>query len=67
MPRTTTLTPARPAAPRDGGDTAASAARLYPTKNDLPEAARREAVTLLNQGWPTASTCKPSASRPTGT
>jgi starvation-inducible DNA-binding protein len=48
MSRTTTLTPARPAAPRDDGD-AAAASRLYPTKNDLPETARREAVALLNQ------------------
>ncbi len=48
--RATPVTPARPSAPetipesrfRDG-------ARLYVTKNDLPEAARIEAIALLNQ------------------
>jgi starvation-inducible DNA-binding protein len=35
--------------PRDGSDSRPDASRLYPTKNDLPEAARREAVELLNQ------------------
>ena len=39
---------AQPAS-RDGSDSRPDASRLYPTKNDLPEAARREAVELLNQ------------------
>ena len=49
---TTRTAPARrsaqPAA-RDGSDSRPDASRLYPTKNDLPEAGRREAVELLNQ------------------
>ena len=49
---TTRTAPARRSAqpaPRDGSDSRPDASRLYPTKNDLPEAARREAVELLNQ------------------
>ena len=48
---TRTATPRRGAQPasRDGADSRPDASRLYPTKNDLPEAARREAVELLNQ------------------
>jgi starvation-inducible DNA-binding protein len=49
---TTRTAPARRSAQpasRDGSDTRPDASRLYPTKNDLPEAARREAVELLNQ------------------
>ena len=40
----------RPAAARQSGNGAgADTARLYPTKNDLPAAARAEAIPLLNQ------------------
>ena len=48
---TRTATPRRGAQPasRDGADSRPDASRLYATKNDLPEAARREAVELLNQ------------------
>jgi starvation-inducible DNA-binding protein len=51
MTRTATPTTRRAAQPasRDGSDSRPDASRLYPTKNDLPEAARREAVELLNQ------------------
>lgn len=34
---------------RDATDTRFDAATLYPTKNDLPETARREVIGLLNQ------------------
>jgi starvation-inducible DNA-binding protein len=46
-----TITPRRePAAvSRSASETRFAATRLYPTKNDLPEASRREAVGLLNQ------------------
>ena len=46
-----TLTPRRePAAvSRTASETRFTTARLYSTRNDLPEAARREAVGLLNQ------------------
>ncbi|MFL5493108.1 MAG: DNA starvation/stationary phase protection protein Dps [Gemmatimonadales bacterium] len=46
-----TLTPRRepPAVSRSASETRYTATRLYPTRNDLPEAARREAVGLLNQ------------------
>ena len=47
-PTATARRSAQPAA-RDGSDSRPDASRLYPTKNDLPEAARREAVELLNQ------------------
>ena len=40
---------ARPAATRGASDTRYDSARLHPTKNDLPEATRSEAVGLLNQ------------------
>jgi len=52
MTRTATPTATRrsaPAAARDGSERQRETSRLYPTKNDLPEAARREAVELLNQ------------------
>jgi starvation-inducible DNA-binding protein len=46
-----TLTPRRepPAVSRSASETRFSTTRLYPTRNDLPEAGRREAVGLLNQ------------------
>jgi starvation-inducible DNA-binding protein len=46
-----TITPRRePAAvSRGASETRFATTRLYPTKNDLPEASRREAVGLLNQ------------------
>ena len=47
-PTATARRSAQPAA-RDGSDSRPDVSRLYPTKNDLPEAARREAVELLNQ------------------
>jgi starvation-inducible DNA-binding protein len=40
---------ARPAATRGAADTRYDSTRLHPTKNDLPEATRIEAVGLLNQ------------------
>jgi len=48
---TTTRPPRRPApaTSRDASETRFEAARPYPTKNDLSEAARREAIGLLNQ------------------
>ena len=48
---TPTASPRRGAqtASRESSDARPDASRLYPTKNDLPEAARREAVELLNQ------------------
>ena len=50
MTRTATTTRrGDPPASRDGADSGPDAVRLYSTKNDLPEAARREAVDLLNQ------------------
>jgi len=46
-----TLTPRRepPAVSRGASETRFTTSRLYPTRNDLPEAARREVVGLLNQ------------------
>jgi starvation-inducible DNA-binding protein len=46
-----TLTPRRepPAASRSASETRFTTTKLYPTRNDLPEATRREAVGLLNQ------------------
>jgi len=46
-----TLTPRResPAVSRSASETRYTTSRLYPTRNDLPEATRREAVALLNQ------------------
>jgi starvation-inducible DNA-binding protein len=46
-----TLTPRRepPAVSRSASETRFTTSRLYPTRNDLPEAARREVVGLLNQ------------------
>src|SRR6266550_29099 len=49
MPRTHSPHPPAPSASRSASETRFTAARLYPTRNDLPEAARREAVGLLNQ------------------
>jgi starvation-inducible DNA-binding protein len=49
---TTRTAPARRSAQpasREGADSRPDASRLYATKNDLPEATRREAVELLNQ------------------
>jgi starvation-inducible DNA-binding protein len=47
-PTATARRGAQPAS-REGSDSRPDSSRLYPTKNDLPEAARREAVELLNQ------------------
>ena len=47
-PTATARRGAQPAS-REGSEARPDASRLYPTKNDLPEAARREAVELLNQ------------------
>lgn len=44
MPATKTRPAPAAATPRAAGES-----RLFPTKNDLPEAARREAAALLNQ------------------
>ena len=49
MPATRTPRHAPAATSRDAAETRFDASRLYPTKNDLPEAARREAIGLLNQ------------------
>src|SRR6266545_2508074 len=49
MPRTHSPHPRAPSASRGASETRLDVARLYPTKNDLPEAGRREAVGLLNQ------------------
>jgi len=48
---THTTTPRRdsPVRSRSATETTSGVARLYPTKHDLPEANRREAVGLLNQ------------------
>jgi starvation-inducible DNA-binding protein len=48
---THTTTPRRdsPVTSRSAAETRSGVARLYPTKHDLPEANRREAVGLLNQ------------------
>lgn len=48
MPRTTTRTD-RPAVSRGATETRYATTRLYPTKNDLPEESRAEAIGLLNQ------------------
>src|SRR5258708_5646865 len=49
MARTTTSRPDS-GVPRDNSDARSpTATAAYPTKNDLPEAGRREAVALLNQ------------------
>ena len=46
-----TLTPRRepPSVSRSASETRFTTTRLYPTRNDLPEAARREVIGLLNQ------------------
>src|SRR5712671_4162838 len=46
-----TVTPRRepPAVSRSASETRFTTTRLYPTRNDLPETARREVVGLLNQ------------------
>ena len=46
-----TITPRREPATvsRSASETRFATTRLYPTKNDLPEASRREAIGLLNQ------------------
>src|SRR5436190_19657785 len=46
-----TLTPRRepPAASRSASETRFTTTKLYPTRNDVPEATRREAVGLVNQ------------------
>jgi len=49
MTRTATARRSAQPASRDGSDSRPDASRLYSTKNDLPEATRREAVELLNQ------------------
>jgi starvation-inducible DNA-binding protein len=49
MSRTRPPRQAASSASRDASETRFAAARLYPTKNDLPESARSEAVGLLNQ------------------
>jgi starvation-inducible DNA-binding protein len=49
MVRTMTPRPRSPAVSRDAGETRYGAARLYPTKNDLPETTRSEVIGLLNQ------------------
>ncbi len=49
---TRTATPTRraePSAHRDSTEHRADGSRLYPTKNNLPEATRSEAIELLNQ------------------
>jgi starvation-inducible DNA-binding protein len=49
---TRTVTPPRrgvPAASHESSDARADGSRFYSTKNDLPEATRREVVELLNQ------------------
>ncbi len=49
MTRTTTTRRDSPHASRSVSETRFDAARLYPTKNDLPEANRLQVVGLLNQ------------------
>lgn len=49
MPRTVTPRRGPPAVSRSASETRYDGARLYATKNDLPEAGRAEAVRLLNQ------------------
>ena len=49
MPRTHAPRPPVTSASRSASETRFDVARLYPTRNDLPEAGRREAVGLLNQ------------------
>src|SRR5947199_5064999 len=49
MTRTTTTRRDSPDASRSVSETRFDAARLYPTKNDLPEANRLQVVGLLNQ------------------
>ena len=49
MTRTTTTRRDSPHASRSVSETRFDAARLYPTKNDLPEASRLQVVGLLNQ------------------
>jgi starvation-inducible DNA-binding protein len=49
MAPTRTQRPPRPSPSRDASETRFDSVRLYPTKNSLPEASRREAVGLLNQ------------------
>jgi hypothetical protein len=48
---TRTVTPRRdpPSVSRSASETRFASARLYPTKNDLPEDDRLQAVALLNQ------------------
>ena len=49
MSPTRTQTPPRPPASREASETRFDVARLYATKNSLPEATRREVIGLLNQ------------------
>lgn len=49
MPRTTSSRPEPSVVSRSASETRYAAARLYATKNDLPGAARSEAIALLNQ------------------
>jgi starvation-inducible DNA-binding protein len=49
MPRSDTRRGDQPAPSRDAAERNSRDGSLYPTKNDLPEAARREVVGLLNQ------------------
>jgi starvation-inducible DNA-binding protein len=49
MARTLTPRGGPPTSSRSASETRFTTVRLYPTKNDLPEAGRREAVGLLNQ------------------
>jgi starvation-inducible DNA-binding protein len=49
MARTLTPPKERPVVSRGASETRFTTARLYPTRNDLPEAARREVMGLLNQ------------------
>ena len=48
MPRTITPPRSRPA-PRTSNGSGSAVTRLYPTKNDLPEASRNSGIALLNQ------------------
>src|SRR6476661_3427340 len=49
MPQTRSPRPTAPSESLNASETRFDVTRLYPTKNDLPEDTRREAIGLLNQ------------------
>jgi hypothetical protein len=55
-----------PTRTRGASETSYAATRLYPTKNDLSEATRTEAIGLLNQRLADCINLQTQCNRPTG-